>query len=182
MQIFYCNNSTVFFPASKMVTVMPPKFEGGPGLISITPPTNGPKVNDLRVLVGREFGTNIPERGTLSKTKSGYPIIVTERDDDKTGALVFFRCTHWVHRTGERPNLTKGPGWGEVVLWQDGYGKFGYGYIALLKLMPGEWHFSTPARWWERVGVILSQSGQLSVKMWSPEEFQELTGQKGEQG
>lgn len=178
MKIYYCSDETK--PINEFVEVSPPKFEGGPGLISITPPTNGPKVKDLRVLLGREFEQTIPERGTLEKTKSGYPIVVSEKNSDQSGALVFFRCAPWVHRTGQRPNLTKGPGWGEVVLWECGYGALGYGYIALVKLQPGEWHFSTPAgRDWERHGILLSKNSVLTNQRWSKEEFSELTGQEG---
>lgn len=115
MKIYHCGPKGVADNDALLPALLGPKFTGGPAMLSLTPDTNGPKTDDLRVLVGREFGQQIPTRATLTRTRSGFPILVEESDDDVDGAIVVFRCDHWVHRDGQRPNLTVGEDWAEVV-------------------------------------------------------------------
>lgn len=178
MNVYYCNNAGIQQDFSGL-TVSPPKFAGGPSMVSMKPQSNGPRTRDLRVLLGREFGGVVPTKASLSMTNTGRPILVNGTGD--VGAIVFVYCAYWKHRNGVAPVTSPGnpvarpESWGKIVGWEGGYGAWGYGYVALVVLTPGQWHFSSTAGG-QRLGITLATNNVLSCSYWPDEQYEELVG------
>ncbi len=168
--VYYGNTS-----ARWGLTISASKFDGGPGLIEMIPPSNGPKVVPIRLLVHSRFGLEMPGRATLGKTLKGHNILLPERVGDEAGVIALVKVNQLAHRNGARPSVSTA----EVVESSCGYGAWGYGYVAIVKLLPGQYHSSTHAGF-ERYVCWLYADCKFSHARLSGEEFGALQETLGE--